>query len=202
MQIRSDRALATLQEILVIAVIVIVVALILAFLLGFLSFLWYSSPLPSPIQIYGVYHTHDTHPNSRSDSRVVLINNSDKDFLNNELMARFQRNGNDVYACIDTLSGHNFIPTQHNGVQWMGGPGCSDLLFSPHEIIVIDFTDDTFKKGDLVSVMIYERCSGPCKKELITFSLLDRDRMNGWLNRNVYQMDKDYSLISSHEYTA
>jgi len=202
MQVRSDNALTTIQNILLLAIVIIAGALILAYLLGFLTFLWGTSPFPSPIQIYGVYHTHDIHPNSRSDSRVVLINNSDIEYPNKDLMANFLRNGQEVHACINTLNGHLFIPTAHNGVQWMGGPGCSDSNFSPHETIVIDFTDDTFRMGDLVTVTIYQRCNGPCKKEVITFSLLDDDKINGWLNRNIYHMNGDYSLISCYEYTA
>ncbi|MBN1165864.1 MAG: hypothetical protein JXA44_01900 [Methanospirillaceae archaeon] len=202
MPVSLDDASSTTDSILLVAIVIIVSALILAFLLGFLSFFQGDPAIPSPIAIYGVYHTHDLYPNAKSDSRVILINNSDIEYTNDDLMAVFLRNGEEVHACIDTLNGYHFIPTHHNGVQWMGGPGCQDLYFSPHEIIVIDFTDNTFIPGDQVTAQIYERCTGNCKKEVITFSLLDQKKVDNWVLRNVYHINADYALISQNEYSA
>ncbi len=202
MQVSLEDASSTTGTILAVAIVLIVSAIIIAFLLGFLSFFQGEPDIPSPIAIYRVYHTHDINPNAKSDSRVVLINNSDTEYNNDDLMAVFMRNGEEVYACIDTLHGYHFLPTHHNGVQWMGGPGCQDLYFSPHEILVIDFTDNTFLPGDTVTVQIYERCTGNCKKEVITFSLLDHGKVENWVEKNIYHINADYALISQYEYSA
>jgi hypothetical protein len=94
------------------------------------------------------------------DSRVMLIHAGTIDYENNNLKAKFYKNGQVVNANIATMNGHDFISTPHNGVQWMGGSGCSGISWTPGEQIAIDFTDGTFYPGDAVEVDIFDNSTG------------------------------------------
>jgi hypothetical protein len=91
------------------------------------------------------------------DSRVMLIHTGTLNYQNNNLKAKFYRNGQPVNAYIATMNGHDFISTSHAGVQWMGGSGCSGSMWTPGEMTAIDFTDGTFHSGDSVQVDIIDK---------------------------------------------
>ena len=52
---------------------------------------------------------------------------------------------------------HEFIQTHHYGVQTMNGEGSR---WYPGRPITIDFTDGTFRPGDVVCVEIYSNTDG------------------------------------------
>jgi succinyl-CoA synthetase alpha subunit len=79
-----------------------------------------------------------------------------KTYENSILEAIFYRNQVVLSAAIPTLDGHEFISSRHYGVQWMGGSGCSGGTWTPGESTVIDFTDGTFRPGDLVQVDVID----------------------------------------------
>ena len=116
-------------------------------------------PLPSFLEISGVYHT-DEHGILNFDSRVILMHNGTERLENGALRAEFFRNGTKISALITTLNGNEFISTHHYGVQTMGGLGCSGLYWDPKEKIVIDFSDNTFHSGDTIRVDIFMKNSG------------------------------------------
>lgn len=114
---------------------------------------------PSFIEIRRFYHENeDGHMNY--DSRVILVHNGTEDLNNSLLRAEFYRNGAKLPAIIETMNGHDFIASHHDGVQTMGGLGCSGPTWCPGEKISLDFTDGTFHPGDQVRVDIFTRTSG------------------------------------------
>lgn len=112
---------------------------------------------PAIFQIRDVHHRSDRSPHPLNyDSRIVLIHNGTKSYENGRLKAEFYLNNRLLNARASTLNGHQFISTRHNGIQWIGGSGCSGTTWEPGEQLVIDFTDGTFHQGDHVQVDIID----------------------------------------------
>ncbi|MHC1625918.1 MAG: hypothetical protein ACXQTN_01050 [Methanoculleaceae archaeon] len=88
------------------------------------------------------------------DSRLVLFHNGSVPYQNRELSAQVYRNGELLECQIRTLNGHDFISTPHYGIQYIKGSGCRSDLWNPGERVIIDFTDGTFRPGDLVTIEI------------------------------------------------
>jgi hypothetical protein len=91
------------------------------------------------------------------DSRVILLHTGGANYQNNNLKAKFFRNGYPLSSSIVTMNGYDFISTHHYGVQWMGGSGCSGATWNPGERICLDFTDGTFHHGDTIRVDIVDK---------------------------------------------
>ena len=139
----------------------------LTVLLALLVLLFFSPPnlswgpfAPSFLQIQAIHHHSDRNPALLNlDSRVVLIHSGTESLYNDALMAVFFRDQEPLPAVLSTLNGYRFIGTRHYGVQWIGGSGCSGETWEPGEKLVIDFTDGTFRPGNVVTVEIRERGS-------------------------------------------
>jgi len=116
--------------------------------------------IPEIFIITAIVGTDDITGHMNFDSRVILFHSGSKTYQNNNLTAKFFKNGQMVPGSIITMDGHDFISTAHYGVQWMGGMGCSGTTWSPGERICIDFTDGTFHPGDTVRVDISDTNSG------------------------------------------
>lgn len=117
----------------------------------------FSTGPPAIFQVREIHHRSDRYPNPLNyDSRMVLVNNGSKEYLNDGLSAIFYLNGQLLDARAITLNGHHFISTHHVGIQWMGGSGCSGTSWAPGEQTVIDFTDGTFHPGDLVQIDVID----------------------------------------------
>ncbi|TAJ44003.1 hypothetical protein [Methanofollis fontis] len=80
-----------------------------------------------------------------------------RQYVKDDLTAQFYCNGEPVYAVIGTLDAHLFIPTHHNGVQYMTGTGS---VWCPNAKITIDFRDGTFRPGDVVRVEVRSKSAG------------------------------------------
>jgi hypothetical protein len=116
---------------------------------------------PSPIfEIESMDHIDEITGKLNYDSRLRFVHNGTENYHNNNLKAVVYRNGGEWSCAIETLSGSQFIPSHHYNIQWMGGSGCSGLLFTPREQVVIDFTDRTFHPGDIVRLDVINRDSG------------------------------------------
>lgn len=144
--------------ILLIAITVLLAALIFL-MVHFPDFSDPISPVPSFLEISGVYHV-DEHGILNYDSRVILLHNGTERLENAALRADFFRNGTKIPAVIETMNGNDFISTHHYGVQTMGGLGCSGPFWNPKEKIAIDFSDNTFHSGDTIRVDIFRKESG------------------------------------------
>jgi hypothetical protein len=141
--------------------LVILLAALLMLLLQFPSFDLQEirTKTPSYIEIRRFYH-EDEHGSLNYDSRVILYHNGTNNLENSKLWAEFYRNGIKLAAIIGTMNGYEFVSTHHQGVQTMGGLGCSGQAWSPGEKISLDFSDGTFHPGDQVRVDIFIRPSG------------------------------------------
>ncbi|NTV00039.1 MAG: hypothetical protein HGA55_02820 [Methanoregulaceae archaeon] len=146
-----DRAVSQILAVILLVAIVILLAALLFLMIHIPSFdLDTIRKTPSFIEILGVFHENENY-----DSRVILIHNGTGDLNNSLLWAEFYRNGKKLPAVIETMNGHDFVGSHHNGVQTMGGLGCSGPTWCPGEKISIDFTDATFHPGDQVRVDIF-----------------------------------------------
>jgi len=146
----------TIATFLLVTITIILAMLVLLMCLNFQLDFTEVIETPSFIEIRSVIHTNE--PGALNyDSRVVLFHNGTKSYPNKDLTAVFYRNGNRLSCTIETLNGHDFIPTHHFGIQTIGGLGCQQDKWNPHEKIVIDFTDRTFHPGDTITVEIYQK---------------------------------------------
>lgn len=149
----TDRAVSQVLGVILLVAIVILLAALFFLMIHIPSFDFPGmGKTPSFIEILGVYHENENY-----DSRVILIHNGTGDLNNSRLWAEFYRNGTKIPAVIETMNGYNFVGSHHDGVQTMGGLGCSGPTWCPGEKISIDFTDATFHPGDRVRVDIYTR---------------------------------------------
>ena len=147
----------TTGVLIMVALTIMLGAILLAVLLGFVNWFGPGDPfVPSFMEIRAVYHSNE-YGVLNYDSRVLLFHNGTASFANDDLRAEFFRNGERVNCAIETFNGYNFISTHHFGVQYMGGMGCSGPSWNPHEKILIDFTDGTFRPGDTVRMDVYYR---------------------------------------------
>jgi hypothetical protein len=143
-------------------ILLVVLTLLLALLVLGLFFLpgWNIGEPPAIFVITTIDHRSDLAPYTFNyDSRVVLVNSGSRSYENGLLQAIFYRNQAPLGAVISTLNGHDFISSRHYGVQWMGGSGCSGSTWTPGESTVIDFSDGTFRPGDIVQVDIIDTTS-------------------------------------------
>jgi flagellin-like protein len=152
-----DRAVSSVLGILLMVALVILLAVLLFLMIHIPSFdLSGIGKTPSFIEIRCFYHESEDDL-LNYDSRVILIHNGTGDLNNSRLWAEFYRNGTKLPAVIETMNGHDFVGTHHDGVQTMGGLGCSGQTWRPGEKILIDFSDATFHPGDQVRVDIFIR---------------------------------------------
>jgi hypothetical protein len=156
-----DRAASQLIGVLMMVILVILLAAVLMLMIQFPSFDLQKirTETPSFIEIRRFYHENE-HGALNYDSRVILYHNGTENLENSKLWAEFYRNGGKLPVIIETLNGYEFVSTHHQGVQTIGGLGCSGPSWSPGEKILIDFSDGTFHPGDQVRVDIFVRPSG------------------------------------------
>ena len=156
---RDNAVSGSLGVILMIAV-TFLLALLVLLLINIQPLGWYKETgIPAIFTITAIESTDEITGHMNFDSRVILLHTGSIPYQNNNLTAKFFKNGQIVPGTIITMDGHDFISTSHYGVQWMGGMGCSGMTWSPGERICIDFTDGTFHPGDTVRVDITDKTS-------------------------------------------
>jgi hypothetical protein len=156
--VKNDDATSYPIGVILSVAITVVLALIVLLLLQFQLFSWnMEKEIPVIFTITSIESVDELTGRLNYDSRVLLLHTGKTDFQNKNLTARFSKNGQMVPCIIVTMNGNDFISTVHNGVQWMGGPGCSGALWSQGEPICIDFTDGTFHPGDTVRMDIIDK---------------------------------------------
>jgi hypothetical protein len=119
---------------------------------------WYDSEVPTVFEITNIRHT-DTYGHVNFESYMVVKNIGDAAYDNRNLYAKTYRNGNLLPCFISTLNGHDFISTQHFGIQDMGGFGSHDYNWGPGAMIYIDYSQGTFRPGNVVRFEVYDRDS-------------------------------------------
>jgi hypothetical protein len=154
-----DAISQTIATILMVA-ITILLALLVLLLFRMPSLEYTLGMVPAIFTITNIDDVDEISGHLNYDSRVMLIHTGTLNYQNANLKAIFYKNGQLVNANIATMNGHDFISTSHNGVQWMGGTGCSGTAWTPGEQIAIDFTDETFKPGDTVQIDVFNNSTG------------------------------------------
>ena len=142
-------------NILIIAITFVIVVVILAKLLQMPAIF---DPTPPVIfEITKIRHINDAGVLTY-DSRLMLVNVGMADYKNQNLMAKIYRNDIPLTVVIASMNGNDYIAHYHtNGVDIMGGPGCSGTTWSPGEMLYIDFNDRTFHPEDRVRVEVYDK---------------------------------------------
>jgi hypothetical protein len=165
---RDSATSPAMGNILMLVIVIILAAILVAMILS-MPLLQYSFT-PAIFIITSIESVDEITQQSSDDSRVILLHTGTAIYQNKNLKAQFYKNGIQVDANIGTMNGHDFISTSHNGVQWMGGMGCSGVTWTPGEMICIDFSDETFHPGDSVRVDIIDKS------------------MNQVISRHIYRM--------------
>lgn len=145
------------------AVLLIAITIILAamFLLMFqMPRMDWDPFVPEIFKITTIRHVNEKgKPNL--DSYMVVQNTGTVSYQNKNLTARTYRNGKELTCAIPTMNGHDFIDGSHHfGVQNLAGFGAEGTLWNPNAMIWIDFTDGTFRPGDIVQFEVYDRVTG------------------------------------------
>jgi len=152
---RFDEATSSVIAVMLMVVIVVSLAALMFLLIRYPDLVSMFS-IPSIFTITAVYHL-DEHNSLNYDSRLILTHTGNKRYENDKLWAEIFKNGVKINCIIDTMNGGHFIPTHHNGVERMWGPGCSGQYWDPGELLGLDLPDGTFRPGDEVRVDIYSR---------------------------------------------
>jgi len=83
-----------------------------------------------------------------------------KYYENDMLSAKIYKDDLLMNCRITTLNGHNFIPTNHIGVQTIGGTGCSSNLWYPGERTKIDISNGLIRPGDSIRFDVIQKPEG------------------------------------------
>lgn len=181
---RAEAASHPLADLILCALVLILALLLLLFLPHF-SFSFSTPEEPCIFEIVAINHTKEKTHELNYDSRVTLwynphpppedardaamkefwkhlgVRKTEPDrtryYVKNDLYPVFFKNGRKVEARIQTLYAYEFISTHHNGAQYMTGRRSK---WCPNGRITIDFTDCTFRPGDVVRVEIRDVRTG------------------------------------------
>ncbi|WP_157677656.1 type IV pilin N-terminal domain-containing protein [Methanoregula boonei] len=148
---RQEAASPALGIMLMLAItLILAVLVLLMFRLPYL----YDPSVPAIFKITNI--KHDQNGIRNFDSYMVVMNTGTTSYRNSNLYAEIYRNGEKLDCRIETLNGHDFIPTHHYKIQTMGGPGSQGFFWNPVEMIFVDFRDGTFHPGDQVTFEVYD----------------------------------------------
>jgi hypothetical protein len=151
---QNDAVSSNTGVVLMVLVVVVLAAILLALLLGLFG--TSNGFVPPVVQIVVIHDYDEDGTRLNYDSRVLLRNVGSEPIPNGPLTAEFYRNGARVNCRIVTLHGEDFIPSHHQGIERIQGQGCRGEHWVPGASILLDFTDGTFRPGDVVRVEIVE----------------------------------------------
>ncbi len=137
--------------------------------------------VPDIFKITRVNHFDD---NGKLDynSYMILKNTGKDSFRNRYLSVKLSVNGVPANCNLVTLNGEAFCSSNHFGVQNIGGPGTkgnmaySTARWYEGQEIFIDFSDGTFRPGDVICIEIYDSTT------------------NRIISRDTYPEDKKYTV--------
>lgn len=152
---RADFAVSpVISEILLVAVAVILVAVIAVLFSGALDFVEVKEATPEILKIMSISHTNDNGKLTYASS-VTLRNVGFVEIQNSDHGIHLYVNDVKKNAVIETLQGHDFISTHHNGVRYLKGQGPIGKTWAPAEFGTVDFSEYTIKPKDLVRIEVY-----------------------------------------------
>ena len=86
------------------------------------------------------------------DSYMVVVNSGAEGYENQNLYAKTYKNDIPLDCVISTMNGHDFISSQHFGMQNLAGFGARGATWYSNAMIWIDYEDKTFHPGDEVTL--------------------------------------------------
>jgi hypothetical protein len=138
--------------------ITFLLALLVLLMVQIQPFAWNTEKeIPAIFTISAIKGVDEITGHMNYDSRMLLLHTGTAEYQNRNLKAKILKNGELLSCSITTMNGDDFISTSHYGVQWMGGSGCSGDYWSPNEQIRIDFSDGTFRPGDVVQIDVIDK---------------------------------------------
>lgn len=117
-------------------------------------FLLQDCDVPAIFKITTIRHTNEN-GNLNYDSYMVVVNSGGNGYENQNLYAKTYKNGTLLNCVISTMNGHDFISSQHFGVQNLAGFGAKGATWYSNAMIYIDYTDKTFHPGDEVTLEVF-----------------------------------------------
>ncbi|WP_319379424.1 hypothetical protein [uncultured Methanocorpusculum sp.] len=164
-------AIATL---LIIALILILCAILAVYCMGLVNIQW-DLPLnkspPEILAIISVNH-YDKDGKLTYESIVTLQNIGTQTLTNSDYRAEVFINGEKEMVVIKTLQAHDFISTNHFGIQLLYGLGPTDYFWKPNQKGFFDLNDRTIHPGDLLQIDIIDNnSSSPSFSKVISRSI-------------------------------
>lgn len=136
--------------------ITIILAALVLLLFQMPNFALQDAAVPEIFKIDSIRHV-DEYGQLNYDSRMVLIHTGSVDYQNRNLMGKILKNAVPLNFGIATLNGYDYINYAHTqGVHIMGGQGCSGDLWTPGEMIYIEFSHGTFHPGESVTFEVFD----------------------------------------------
>ncbi|MDP2797362.1 MAG: type IV pilin [Methanoregula sp.] len=135
--------------------ITMMLAVLVLLLFHMPSFALLDSEVPAIFKITKIRHTNEKGI-LNYDSYMVVINSGGTGYENQNLYAKTYKNGIPLDCVISTMNGHDFISSQHFGVQNLAGFGAKGVTWYPNAMIWIDYTDKTFHPGDEVTLEVFD----------------------------------------------
>ena len=142
-----------IAEILAVLITIILALILLLFVMNF-NISMYEPPQKTP-EIFKLIKIESSPP--KYESKITLMHKGDKRYKNSLLRAEIYKNGNLLGCRIETMNGHEYIPTIHSYVKTMGGSGCSGDFWYPVEKTALDITDGLIKPGDEIRIDIFQK---------------------------------------------
>lgn len=140
--------------ILCIAITMMLAVLVLLFF-NMPNFLLQDSEVPAIFKITTIRHTNEN-GNLNYDSYMVVVNSGAVGYKNQNLYAKTYKSDILLDCVISTMNGHDFISSQHFGVQNLAGFGAKGATWYSNSMIWIDYTDKTFHPGDEITLEVYD----------------------------------------------
>jgi len=92
---------------------------------------------------------------------IIMISHTGLKYYENDLLSAKIYKDDLLMGCrIATLNGHNFISTNHIGVQTMEGLGCRSNLWYPGERTKIDISNGLIRPGDSIRFDVIQKPEG------------------------------------------
>ena len=172
----DDGVSPVIAELLIIAIILILCALLAAYCMSLIC------PIPileqpvnnSTPEILAIVSVDHYNANGeKTYESIVTLKNIGKDSLkNSDYRADIYINDIKKYIVIKTLSAHDFISTNHFGIQLLYGPGPTDYNWDPNQDGIFDLNDRTLHPGDLLQIdIINNNASSPSFSKVISRSI-------------------------------
>ncbi|ABN06538.1 hypothetical protein Mlab_0362 [Methanocorpusculum labreanum Z] len=154
----DDGVSPAIAILLIIALTVILCAILMVYCMSLVNIQW-EQPLnrspPEILTIISVDH-YDDKGKLTYESIVTLRNIGTQPLKNSDYRAEVFINGKKEMVVIKTLQAHDFISTNHFGIQLLYGIGPIGYEWEPGKIGVFDLNDRLLHPGDILQIDIID----------------------------------------------